>query len=496
MASNDTATRNAGQWRLSRIELFNWGTFDKYHAFDVSRDGLLITGASGSGKSTIIDAISTVMSPSAKLGYNAAASNGAKRDRGRNYNNYVRGAWGHASDSAGETTRKFLRGRIATWSGILLRFEDGCDTDDMGPAEAARHEPINLAAIFFQKRNSASDDTIKSFYAYVRGACTLADFEPYGRNGADLGRFNKEFKSRGQAWSKHAPFLARMCTLMHIRGTQTLTLLQKTQAAKNIGSLDDLFRRYMLDEPLTFKQADAAVEQFEEPENAHAGVVRQREQMEMLAPLDSYDKTYAEQEAVRLETAGLKDACAPFAEALIVEVVDAALAHADERRSLLREDLAECEAAYARAKQGFETAAAILNDKGGIALTTADMDVLQRQDKVQSVRVARVNLNRALGNVGLGELPLALHDFETLRRTARTRADEEKRWIEQNDAEKIRLYGEVDALGSRELCGICHELACRHLGRIFCGKPIQLGNTLRHSRAEVEVIPVVMSNEP
>ena len=467
----EPTARTEGQWRLSRVEVYNWGTFDGYHAFDVSRDGLLLTGASGSGKSTIIDAISTVISPAAKMSYNAAASNGAKRDRGRNYNNYVRGAWGHISDAEGETTRKFLRDRIATWSGILLRFEDGCDTSAMGPAEAARHDTINLVAIFFQKRNSTSDETIRSLYAHVRGACSLVELEPYGRKGADTRQFNKDFKSRGQAWQQHTPFLDRVCSLMHIRGKQTLALLQKTQAAKNIGSLDDLFRRYMLDQPPTFSQADAAVEQFENLENAHAGVVRQRQQMEMLAPLDDYDKEYEKQESRQQEATDLKNACPYFAETLIIEVLDDALSLANERENLLREQLAECEAAYSRAKQGYDTAAAILNDKGGIALTTAEMDVLQRQREERSITESRTGLERALDNVGLGHLPRTLHEYEALRKRVRTLAEEERQWLDQHDTEKVRLYGEVDSL-IKHLAEIDRELS--HLRSLKSNIPLSL----------------------
>ena len=50
-----------GQWRLSRIQLINWGTFNGTLDVPVSRSGALITGGSGTGKSTLIDAISAVL---------------------------------------------------------------------------------------------------------------------------------------------------------------------------------------------------------------------------------------------------------------------------------------------------------------------------------------------------------------------------------------------------------------------------------------------------
>ena len=467
----------AGQWRLARIELFNWGTFDKYHVIDVSREGLLLTGASGSGKSTIIDAISTVMSPAAKTGYNAAASNGARRDRGRNYNNYVRGAWGHASDGAGETTRKFLRAREATWSGILLRFEDGLQREDMSPAEALRHNPVNLICIFFQKRNQSSDDTLKSFYAEVRGACSLAEMEPYGRAGADLAQFNKDFKGRGgRAWRQHAQFLDRVCSLMHISGPKTLTLLQKTQAAKNIGSLDDLFRRYMLDQPLTFEQADKAVEQFEELENAHKGVVRQREQMEMLAPLDEHDRTFAGQQAAELDARALRDASAPFTEMLVREVLQAKLAEVAEQESVLREEHAECESAYERAKQGYETAEAVLGEKSGVAVTAAEKDVLERERSLNAVRSSRGSLNKIMKEADAGALPLSLHEFEALKRTVRQQAEDEARWLEEHDGDRLRVAGEAHNLNMR-IQDIDEEL--RHLRGAKSNIPLKLHDIRR-----------------
>ena len=52
-----------GQWRLARVEVVNWGTFQGRHAVDVAREGFLITGESGSGKSSLIDAISAVVRP-------------------------------------------------------------------------------------------------------------------------------------------------------------------------------------------------------------------------------------------------------------------------------------------------------------------------------------------------------------------------------------------------------------------------------------------------
>lgn len=80
-----------GQWRLARVDMANWGTFSGYQSLPVDRRGLLLTGASGSGKSTILDAVSTVLTPPSHLHLNAAANSGNQRDKERSISNYVRG---------------------------------------------------------------------------------------------------------------------------------------------------------------------------------------------------------------------------------------------------------------------------------------------------------------------------------------------------------------------------------------------------------------------
>ena len=37
-----------GQWRLTQLEMVNWGTFSGHVTIDVARKGHLFTGASGS----------------------------------------------------------------------------------------------------------------------------------------------------------------------------------------------------------------------------------------------------------------------------------------------------------------------------------------------------------------------------------------------------------------------------------------------------------------
>ena len=73
-------------FRLQRLEVLNWGTFDKRiwtYAVD-GRNGLL-TGDIGSGKSTLVDAITTLLVPAQRVAYNKAAGADARERSLRSY---------------------------------------------------------------------------------------------------------------------------------------------------------------------------------------------------------------------------------------------------------------------------------------------------------------------------------------------------------------------------------------------------------------------------
>ena len=65
------------QYSLSRLQLINWGVFDGHHSIPFSPNGSLITGSSGSGKSSLLDAISLAFLPDNRRNFNASGDNTA-----------------------------------------------------------------------------------------------------------------------------------------------------------------------------------------------------------------------------------------------------------------------------------------------------------------------------------------------------------------------------------------------------------------------------------
>src|SRR5688572_4449441 len=86
-------------YRLTKLEVFNWGTFDG-QVFTVRPDGksTLLIGQNGSGKSTLVDALLTLLVRPGVRNFNVAA--GAKK-RERDERTYLRGAYDRGSDENG-----------------------------------------------------------------------------------------------------------------------------------------------------------------------------------------------------------------------------------------------------------------------------------------------------------------------------------------------------------------------------------------------------------
>jgi uncharacterized protein YPO0396 len=108
-------------FRLCRLELLNWGTFDKaIWTLRANGQNTLVTGDIGSGKSTIVDAITTLLLPANRISYNKAA--GAET-RERSLRSYVLGHYkSERNEATGATAPVALRDPAKTFSVILAVF--------------------------------------------------------------------------------------------------------------------------------------------------------------------------------------------------------------------------------------------------------------------------------------------------------------------------------------------------------------------------------------
>ncbi|MET3605806.1 uncharacterized protein YPO0396 [Sphaerotilus sulfidivorans] len=277
----DAGARN--QMKLRLIQLFNWGTFQGLLRVSIAEPGYLFVGPSGSGKSTILDAHAALTTPPRWVDFNVAAREAEKRAKDRNLMTYVRGAWAQQTTDAGEYAAQFLR-TDTTWTAIAETYRD-----DHGHV-------VVLAQVLWVRGKSTSAADVKRLYLVLERELDLQELQFFPAHDFDSRRFKFDMPD-AFVQADFSPYQERFRRLLGIDSERALRLLHKTQAAKNLGDLNDFMRDFMLEPPETFKLVDKLVDQFAELNEAHRAVVSARQQIETLRP--------AQEEAQQLEKARL-----------------------------------------------------------------------------------------------------------------------------------------------------------------------------------------------
>ena len=167
-------------FRLSHLELRNWGTFDG-PVWTLRPDGrnTLVTGDIGSGKSTIVDAITTLLLPANRISYNKAAGAETKE---RSLRSYVLGYYKAVrNEVTGATTQIALRD--ATKFSVIL----GVFTNEGYGAT------ITLAQVFWL-RNSDAGGQPDRFYVTADSALSVS--EHFADFGTDMTALRKRLRPR------------------------------------------------------------------------------------------------------------------------------------------------------------------------------------------------------------------------------------------------------------------------------------------------------------
>lgn len=258
------------QFRLTRIQTFNWGTFSNVFDFPIPAEGYLFVGPSGSGKSTVLDAHAALLTPPKWVDFNVAAREAERHGRDRSVMTYLRGAWAQQTGDAGEYVSQYLRSGT-TWSAI---------------AETYRNEQgrvVVLAQVLWVKGNSTAAGDAKRVYLTLEREFDVQELEFFAKNEFDARRFKHDLPD-AKVHTEFSVYQERFRRLLGIDNERALRLLHKTQSAKNLGDLNVFLRDFMLDEPEAFGIATSLVNEFGELNEAHQEVVAARNQIKTLKP--------------------------------------------------------------------------------------------------------------------------------------------------------------------------------------------------------------------
>lgn len=311
------------QFRLKRIQTFNWGTFSGIFTFEIPDEGYLFVGPSGSGKSTALDAHAALMTPPKWVDFNVAAREAERNGKDRSVMTYIRGAWAQQTGDNGEYASQYLR-TGTTWSAITETYRN----------QQGRY--VVLAQVLWVKGNSTTSGDAKRVYLLLDRPFDVSELEFFAKAEFDVRRFKQDL-SDAIVCQEFSVYQEKFRHLLGIDNERALRLLHKTQSAKNLGDLNVFLRDFMLDTPETFGIADRLVNEFGELNAAHKAVVDARRQIETLAP--------AREEHMQMDSANLQRQDV----ASIQTSVD--LYREYRRRLLLNERIDEQEVEFEGAKQ-------------------------------------------------------------------------------------------------------------------------------------------------
>lgn len=256
---------------LRQLEVYNWGPFRGIHRAQFDPAGTAIIGPTGSGKTTLVDALMTLLVALPR--YNLASTGGHESDR--TLMEYVRGVLGgDGADGRQEVARP---GK--TISGICATYTGGEQT-------------VRLAALFWTEGTGNSADDLKR--RWIFSLAQDHDFEKWLRmlndDGVrDLLKMGRETAGLRFFESKRS-YLERVRKFFDV-GENAFTLLNRAAGLKQLNSIDEIFRELVLDDKSAFDRAIEVAAEFDNLAAIHAELELAKKQQESLVPVkEEYEK--------------------------------------------------------------------------------------------------------------------------------------------------------------------------------------------------------------
>ena len=271
----NTSSDTAG-FRLQYMEIYNWGTFhEKVYCIKPLGNNSLLTGANASGKSTLIDALLTLLVPTKKdRFYNQ--SSGTEKKGDRTEETYVQGNYGNIQRE-GETCTSTQRLRDKNTYSILLACFANTDL-----------QTITL----FQVRWFSNGELKRSFGLSREPIEIEKDFSSFDGKGAWKKLLEKKYNNN--TTKKHIEFFngpieysERIWSLFGMRSGKGLTLFNQIVGVKVLEDLDEFIRNHMLEERDAESEYIQLNESFSTLLDAKIYIDKTTKQIELLLPIDA-----------------------------------------------------------------------------------------------------------------------------------------------------------------------------------------------------------------
>ena len=261
-------------FRLHHVEICNWGVFDK-KIFCISPKGAttLLTGANGSGKTTYVEALLTLLVPERKMRhYNQASGTTSRKDE-RTEESYVMGEIGMKEVGESRLNNYLRPDRSKIQSYLLAVFFNGERYVTLAQIRWFSGSQMRRTYIVCRTEISIKNDlmmfepsgnwkrTLKKKYGVLNGRNIVEDFDSPGK------------------------YAQALRTALGMKSEKALSLFSQTIGLKVLGNLNDFIRTNML-EPTSVEDDFAQLKEgLGRLLKAHNEILKAEEQIRQLKPI-------------------------------------------------------------------------------------------------------------------------------------------------------------------------------------------------------------------
>lgn len=252
---------------LTELHLYNWGSFAGRHTAHFDLAGTAIIGPTGSGKTTLIDALMTLITQNPR--YNLASTGGQQSDR--ELVSYIRGVSG-AGNKSGDNEHVARNGK--TVSAIGARFANAT-------------EQVTIGAVFAIDGTSSALSDVKRWWIFSQAPAQGLDewlTAHHEGGGRALKQLARDVQGLHVYDTSKSAYLAQLRRFFDV-GENAFALLNRAAGLKQIDSIDEIFRELVLEDNSAFDRAAEVARQFDDLAAIHAELETARAQRDALQPV-------------------------------------------------------------------------------------------------------------------------------------------------------------------------------------------------------------------
>lgn len=354
---------------LQSITVFNWGPFTGLHKpAEIDPRGTAIIGATGSGKTTLIDALMTLLV--ARPVYNLASTGGHDKND-RSVTSYVRGVKGMVDD-AGGSDNVLRPGKTVT--GISAQYSDGEHLFKIG------------GLLWFDTHSNAASELHKLWFVIENHEDDLTHllhlFNAGGKSA--LVKYGKEYDHLTVFGESKKQYLSRIRRFFEV-GENAFDLLNRAAGLKQLNSINQIFRELVLDNKPLFDRALKVADGFASLEEIYQELMRSKNQIDSLLPIEKEHKKWEKLQEREQQYRGFREILPVWFAQREVTLWTAELERNEAERTQLTATRREREAEELATTEKARTLQAKYMEQGGAAIEEVEKALRLDRERVEKV---------------------------------------------------------------------------------------------------------------